>query len=86
MQRKDVSKDSKANIIRKHPKKTIGGMQETFIMVDQGDQDTVAEIQGCNDPMTRAQLRKENKTIQEKGTVTEWKLRKNQILRANSQK
>jgi hypothetical protein len=85
-ERKDVSNDRKSNIIRHKNKQTVGGMRETFVMVDEGDNDTIAEIQSENDPLTRARLRQERKVIKSKGRVREWDLRKNQILRGNLRK
>jgi hypothetical protein len=85
MDKKDVSK-GRANIIRRKQKNRVGGMQETFIMVDGEDPDAVAEIQSMNDPATRARLRQERKIIKEKGQVTEWGLRKNQIIRESLRK
>ena len=52
-------------------------MNESFIMVDNGDTEAISEVQSYNDDSTRRRLRAEQDKIKEKGEVKEWELRKN---------
>ena len=49
--------------------------QEQFIMVQPGDKETIKQVQKMNPESIRAQLRKENAIIKEKGRISEHALR-----------
>jgi len=78
--RKDVYKGRKSKA--KDRNKFAHGTEEIFVFTDRGDKEAIAEIQGMNDPATRARLRTERKVLEEKGKVREWDLRKSLYLGA----
>lgn len=52
------------------------GHQEQFIVVPDGDKDTIDRVHGMNSKNNRKQISSERQEIKEKGRVSEWELRK----------
>ncbi|RKY43066.1 MAG: hypothetical protein DRP85_00795 [Candidatus Makaraimicrobium thalassicum] len=72
--------NSRKNVVSPVDKKQKYGTVETFVFCD-NDPTLIDEIQSQNDPLTRAKLRHERNIIKGKGTVSEWDLRKGDILK-----
>ncbi len=66
----DKDKSSKTTSKRK------AGHQEQFIVVPDGDSGTIEQINSMNSKVDRDRLSRERKQIKEKGSVSEWELRK----------
>ena len=81
----DQSRKQKGeNVLSKRGKSsTPNAIEETFVMVDKGDKETISEVQSYNDDGTRRILKAEQEKLKEKGRMTEWELREN-LHKANS--
>lgn len=54
---------------------------EHFIMVQPGDKEAIDRVQSMNDPATRMKLRREYEQAKSAGRISEFDLRKNEIIR-----
>jgi len=73
---RDQQGDSSGSSTASNAPKVKGAIQEQFIVVPDGDKETINKVHSMNSKADRRKISAERNEIKEKGRVSEWELRK----------